>query len=110
MQKYRRTLQEHHDDISALVRKSGQAIRTTSDGPDDSAAQAANSYSKEFLFHQSDTNLSQLSLVDAAIQRIDEMSFGRCQSCGKDIDRKRLDAVPWTPFCRACQESTEEPN
>lgn len=109
LQKYRRKLQEQHDDISALVRRSGQAIRTTrEDGPDDSAAQAADSYSKEFLSHQSDTNFTQLNLVNAAIQRIDEMRFGHCQSCGKDIDRKRLDAVPWTPFCRACQESEEE--
>lgn len=109
LEKYRRRLEKKHDDVSALVRRSGQAIRTTcTDGPDDSAAQAVDAYSKEFLFHQSDTNLSHLNLVEDAIRRIDGADFGRCQSCGKNIDAKRLDAVPWTQFCRSCQELSEE--
>jgi DnaK suppressor protein len=28
--------------------------------------------------------------------------------CGKDIGRKRIQAIPWTPLCIECQEKTEE--
>ena len=62
--------------MRALISRGGQAIRTTrEDEPEDSAAQAANSYSKEFLSHQSDTNLSQLNLIEDALRRIDTDEF-----------------------------------
>ncbi len=52
-----------------------------------------------------DREFSQLRNARAAIQRIDEGSFGKCQHCDKDIHPKRLAAVPWTPFCIRCQEA-----
>ena len=109
LERYRRRLEQEQDDMRALISRSGQAIRTTrEDEPEDSAAQAANSYSKEFLSHQSDTNLSQLNLIEGALRRIDSDEFGRCLSCNERIEPKRLNAVPWTQHCRACQELTEE--
>ena len=109
LEKYRCRLEQEQDDISSLVRRSSHAIRNTrQDGPEDSAAQAQNSYSKEFLSHQSDANLSHLSLIEDALRRIDKAGFGRCQSCDENIGIKRLNAVPWTRFCRGCQESVEE--
>ena len=109
LERYRRRLEQEQDDIRALISRSGQAIRTTrEDEPEDSAAQAANSYSKEFLSHQSDTNLSQLNLIEGALRRIDTDEFGRCLSCNDRIEAKRLNAVPWTQYCRGCQELAEE--
>ena len=109
LERYRRRLEQEQDDMRALIARSGQAIRTTrEDEPEDSAAQAANSYSKEFLSHQSDTNLSQLNLIEGALRRIDSDEFGRCLSCNARIEAKRLNAVPWTQHCRACQELAEE--
>lgn len=109
LEKYRRRLEKEYDDVVVLIKRSGQAIRAIGpDGPDDSAAQAADAYSKEFLSHQSDTNFSHLGLIENAIRRIEEADFGLCQSCDKKIDAKRLDAVPWAQFCRSCQELSEE--
>ena len=109
LEKYRRRLEQEQDDMRVLLSRSGQAIRTTrEDEPEDSAAQAANSYSKEFLSHQSDTNLSQLNLIEDALRRIDTDEFGRCLSCNDRIEAKRLNAVPWTLYCRACKEVAEE--
>jgi DnaK suppressor protein len=71
------------------------------------AEKAANSYTKEFLFHQSDSERTQLNLVQKALERLRGGEFGLCQDCGESIDRKRLDAVPWAPFCRSCQEKAE---
>jgi DnaK suppressor protein len=52
-----------------------------------------------------DREFSQLRNARAAIHRIDEGSFGKCQHCDEDIHPKRLAAVPWTPFCIRCQEA-----
>lgn len=74
----------------------------------DIADKAAVSYNKEFLFHQSNSERQLLAMVEGALSRIREGSFGECISCGKDINPKRLDAVPWTRHCIECQEKLEQ--
>ena len=84
--------------------------RTAQDGRDadlesaqDIADRAANSYNKEFLFSQSNNERQLLQMVDAALNRIREGTFGECISCGEEINAKRLEAVPWTRHCKECK-------
>jgi DnaK suppressor protein len=74
----------------------------------DIADKAANSYNKEFLFHQSNNERQLLQMVEGALSRIREGNFGECISCGKEINAKRLEAVPWTRHCIECQEKLEQ--
>lgn len=69
---------------------------------------AETSYTKEFLLSLSDAERSQLLLIDEAMKRLQHDGFGVCQMCSKDIGRKRIEAIPWTPLCIECQEKTEE--
>lgn len=73
----------------------------------DVADQAVLSYQKEMIFTQSTEGHSQLSLVRLALERLREGSFGECLHCGKAIGEKRLEALPWTPYCIDCQEKVE---
>lgn len=89
--------------------------RTAQDGRDadlesaqDIADRAANSYNKEFLFHQSNNERQLLQMVENALDRIREGTFGECISCGAEINSKRLEAVPWTRHCIECQEKLEK--
>jgi DnaK suppressor protein len=45
--------------------------------------------------------------IDLALIRIEDHSFGTCVHCGEEIGRRRLQAVPWTPFCIRCQEAAD---
>jgi DnaK suppressor protein len=74
----------------------------------DMGDKAESSYTKEFLLSLSDTERKQLYLIDEALKRIEESTFGICQMCGANIGKKRLGAVPWTPYCIECQEKAEE--
>jgi DnaK suppressor protein len=47
-------------------------------------------------------------MVDGALERIREGSFGECIACGDEINPKRLEAVPWTRHCIECQEKAEQ--
>jgi DnaK suppressor protein len=47
-------------------------------------------------------------LIDEALRRLEKGDFGLCQLCGQPISRKRLDALPWTPYCINCQEKAEK--
>ena len=103
LDKYKRRLEREEDDLRAIMSRRGQAIRANDDKvPEDSAEQAANAYSKEFVFHQTDSERLKLALVNQALQRIESPEFGSCESCGKSIERKRLAAVPWARYCRTC--------
>lgn len=69
---------------------------------------AETSYTKEFLLSLSDGDREKLLLIDEALKRLEHGEFGVCQLCQKDIGGKRLEAIPWTPYCIDCQEKAEE--
>jgi DnaK suppressor protein len=68
---------------------------------------AESSYTKEFLLSLSDAERENLELIDAAIKRLESGDFGDCQLCGNVIGSKRLNVLPWTPYCIDCQEKVE---
>lgn len=37
--------------------------------------------------------------IDAALQRIEDGTYGICEVCGKPIGGERLSALPWTRLC-----------
>ena len=40
-----------------------------------------------------------LTEINDALDRIEKGMFGRCEECGKEIPRERLDAVPYARYC-----------
>ena len=44
-----------------------------------------------------------LNYIDAALMRIERGTYGVCISCGKLIDKRRLEAVPHTQLCIECK-------
>jgi RNA polymerase-binding protein DksA len=40
-----------------------------------------------------------LAAIDAALTRIDEGTYGRCERCGGPIEPDRLEALPWATLC-----------
>ena len=106
---FRKRLEERQQDLRRMVTKTEQDGRTVDeDSAQDIADRAASSYTKEFLFSQSNNDRQILQMVDGALARIREGCFGVCFSCGKEINAKRLEAVPWTRHCIECQEKLEQ--
>ncbi len=52
-------------------------------------------------FHRESLRLRE---IRAALERVDNGSFGICVDCEKAIGAKRLAAVPWAALCIVCQE------
>lgn len=106
---YRKQLLAKQEEIRRMV------VRSEHDGREadieitqDLADRAANSYTKEFLFHQSNDNRRILQLIEEALRRAGDGSYGFCVECQKDVQSKRLDAVPWARHCIECQEKQEK--
>ena len=98
----------HFNTIKTIARTEEEG-RTADDDPTvDLADKAANSYTKEFLFGMTATDRALLNLIDQALNRIKDGTYGLCANCEEEIQQKRLDAVPWAGYCIACQEKQEQ--
>ena len=55
-----------------------------------------------------DRDADELRRIDTALARINEGSYGVCESCGQDIPQARLQAEPTALRCVQCQELYEK--
>ena len=45
--------------------------------------------------------------IEAALQRLDGGTYGVCERCGKPINPRRLEALPYATLCVDCQAIVE---
>lgn len=62
---------------------------------------------REMVFHLSSRDRKELKLIDDALIKIENNTYGVCRSCEKMISVKRLQILPLTALCIECQESSE---
>ena len=85
-----------------------EQLQLTGDGPQDAIDLCVVNLSRENLFERGSQKRQLLNLINSALQRIEEGSFGECRGCGHYISRKGLEAMPWTRYCLECQEGAEQ--
>lgn len=108
LRRFEDRLRQHEEQLEHnLITAVEQGRQTVAEDTLDVADQAVLSYQKEMIFSQGTEGHSQLTLVRAALERLHEGGFGECLHCGKAIGEKRLEALPWTPYCIDCQEKIE---
>ena len=101
IKKYREILEAKQSELIDLLRnREGIEIEKSPDALDE--VQRASE--RELAIRTLDRESSLLRNVRAALQRIDRGQFGVCMHCEEDISAKRMNAVPWTPYCIECQE------
>jgi DnaK suppressor protein len=106
---FKKRLEDRQRELRQNVTRNEQDGRAADmDTAQDIADRASSSYTKEFLFHQSSNERQTLQMVESALSRIREGTFGECINCGNEINAKRLEAVPWTRYCIECQEKLEQ--
>jgi len=49
-----------------------------------------------------------LRLIEIAIRRMDDGSYGQCLECGRQISEQRLRALPFAARCRDCEDIREK--
>jgi DnaK suppressor protein len=62
---------------------------------------------REINFILSDRERVKIKQIDDALGRLEEGSYGVCESCGLEIAEERLEAMPFTRLCRDCQQDQE---
>jgi DnaK suppressor protein len=104
LNKYREILETKQAELAQVLRnREGITIEKSPDALDE----VQNAAERELAIRNLDRESNLLRNVRAALRRMDEGAFGVCVHCEEDINPKRLNAVPWTPFCIQCQEMAD---
>jgi len=103
--RFKKSLQAHHRELQSGVAQAQQNLRTAQhDYGKDEGDRANTSLAREIDLAQKSRDRALLALVDAALKRISEGTFGNCLNWGQEINTKRLEAIPWVRHCITCQE------
>ena len=94
--------------IEALNNKYNEALELGSDGIQDIADEAYNLYNKNIMLGRVETDALKLRLVDHALQRIENDTYGVCIECEEEINPRRLEYVPFARYCTECKSELEK--
>ncbi len=105
VKKYRNTLEAKQAELEQFIRnREGITIEKSPDALDE----VQHAAERELAIRNLDRESSLLRNVRAALRRIEDGSYGVCLHCEEEINPKRLNAVPWAPFCIQCQEQYDK--
>ncbi|HUU87013.1 MAG TPA: TraR/DksA family transcriptional regulator [Candidatus Glassbacteria bacterium] len=88
----------------------GYIVDTEVDEDGDEIDLAQGSFLSSMAYFQRDRNNDKIALLDEALNRINNKTYGYCEECGEEIGRKRLDVFPEAQYCIRCAENIERGN
>jgi RNA polymerase-binding transcription factor DksA len=97
-----------HLTTEALHETGGEASGSLSNTPIHMADLGTDNFEQEFTLGLIQNEEQALDEIGAALDRLDQGSFGRCEECHKEIPRVRLQALPYTRYCVDCARKLEQ--
>lgn len=98
-------VKEAKSEISKYIRgETRQLVDTALDNGDWSVVDL----SEDISLRQLSTHRETLLKIDAALRKIDEGTYGKCEDCGEDISVERLKILPFAIYCVDCQGKREQ--
>ncbi len=73
----------------------------------DSIDQAVDSSERELLFELNDIDRERLDSINNALNKIDNGTYGICEKCSKNIEKKRIKVKPDSIYCIKCKSEME---
>ena len=108
-EKYRsRLLVRQEELIRDISRNREVTDETVDEQAQDMVDRATSAYTREFAFSLSESDRKALLLIEQALLRIDQGTYGVCVHCQGVVQDKRLEAVPWARHCLECQEMQDK--
>ncbi|CAN5699008.1 hypothetical protein BH20ACI3_BH20ACI3_40790 [soil metagenome] len=83
------------------------ALELSDDGVKDSSDLSMMDLNKELALRLGERESQMVADIDQALLRIKERSYGNCGRCSRQIDERRLDALPTARYCANCQAAIE---
>jgi len=87
---------------SALSKASGNTGGSGSSAPSHIADLGSDTFEQDNTIVLMNSEGETLSEIEAALERMEQRTYGVCTECSKTIPKLRLKAVPYTPHCVKC--------
>jgi len=112
LKKVRQQLQSDIDGLTADIDEAESAIAerltdAVGDAGDDTADAGAKTFQREHELALTQNARELLAASARALARIDDGTFGVCESCGQPIGKARLQAFPRATLCVTCKQREE---
>lgn len=105
---FRNHLQQMLNDIEKKGKETLSDMTGDAENFADPADRASHESDRSFTLRLRDRERKLIRKVQAALNRIEDGSYGICEECGDDISVKRLKARPVTTLCIQCKSRQEE--
>jgi RNA polymerase-binding protein DksA len=95
-------LNQHKAELSERIRKIKKDIGKGLDA--DSKEQVIQLENQEVLDALGNEAAKELQSIESALQKIAAGNYGVCETCGEQIDRRRLTVRPYALLCMSCAD------
>ncbi len=86
---------------------SGSGTTEAARAPIHMAESASDTTEKHIMFERLSASSETLQMIDDALIRIDEGTYGLCEECGQSIPARRLRIKPYASLCIDCRRKEE---
>jgi DnaK suppressor protein len=106
---FKKRLQDREVELLDDIARNQTEVRedTERDSPEP-MERAVNLEGAESLLRHNEADYKELDDVRAALERMENGTFGKCLDCGKPIPDARLIAIPWAKYCLEDQQLHDE--
>jgi DnaK suppressor protein len=108
LKRFKEILEEKREEILKNAKKTlNEDMTLDPDDLPDEMDLASSEYLQSFQFRLRGREKTFLKKIEIALKKIEEGTFGICESCEEPISMKRLEARPETTLCIRCKEDQE---
>ncbi len=99
---FRRLLNSQRTAVNRLLNQEVQDAVEVSSDPGDPGEGPIDTLLADIALTHADHATDTFNEIERALVRLDRGGYGICERCGKEIEIKRLEALPATPTCASC--------
>ena len=107
----RRMLEERRDEIAGALKDKIRDVRADARSgghrPTDTNGMPEADIHEDIEFALLQMKGETLAKITAALERLEQGTYGYCYECGEEIAGRRLRALPFAERCRDCEEMHE---
>lgn len=104
---FKQKLEDMTNNLLSEAEKTIHEMTDSSDNYPDPTDRATAESDRNFELRIRDRERKLIAKIKAAIERIEEGTYGICDECGDEITHKRLEARPVTTLCIECKTKQE---
>jgi RNA polymerase-binding protein DksA len=94
----------HEETPGSLTDETEEIVGSVDNHP---AETASATLDREIDYTLEENSEHVLAEIEAALQRIEEGTYGTCRTCGQPITEERLEAIPYATQCIDCKRREE---